>query len=65
MHEAWISLGASIRFAQEIGVHRQHKFKTESDRVEAEQWKRCFWSVGRVLSLLACSDPGNQVLGDT
>jgi hypothetical protein len=45
MHEAWISLGVGIRFAQDIGAHRQYKIKTESDGFEAEQWKRCFWSV--------------------
>ncbi|KAF8318382.1 hypothetical protein DL93DRAFT_2038604, partial [Clavulina sp. PMI_390] len=43
MHEAWISLGVGIRFAQDVGAHRQFTISSERDAVEAEQWKRCFW----------------------
>lgn len=52
MHEAWISLGVGIRFAQDIGAHRQFKINTVSDRIDAEQWKRCFWSVPQPRSRL-------------
>ncbi|KAJ7072969.1 fungal-specific transcription factor domain-containing protein [Mycena amicta] len=37
----WGLGGAGIRYAQEVGVHRKNRY--ENDPVLAEQWKRVFW----------------------
>ncbi|KAF7289170.1 Fungal-trans domain-containing protein [Mycena indigotica] len=37
----WGLGGAGIRYAQEVGVHRKGRY--ENDPVLAEQWKRVFW----------------------
>ncbi|KAJ7741173.1 fungal-specific transcription factor domain-containing protein [Mycena maculata] len=42
----WTIGGASVRFAQEVGVHRKNRF---DNKIEAEQWKRVFW-------ILVCID---------
>ncbi|KAF7325043.1 Fungal-trans domain-containing protein [Mycena kentingensis (nom. inval.)] len=37
----WGLGGAGIRFVQEVGVHRKNRY--ENDRVLSEQWKRVWW----------------------
>nr|GAT44707.1 predicted protein [Mycena chlorophos] len=43
----WGLGGAGVRYAQEVGVHRKGRY--ENDPVLAEQWKRVFW-------MLVCID---------
>ncbi|KAG5648606.1 hypothetical protein DXG03_003217 [Asterophora parasitica] len=37
----WVMVGLGVRFAQDVGAHR--KKANETSTVEAELWKRCFW----------------------
>ncbi|KZP00590.1 hypothetical protein CALVIDRAFT_533589 [Calocera viscosa TUFC12733] len=41
-HACWTVVGVGLRFAQDVGAHRQKSYRG-GDPVDDEQWKRAFW----------------------
>ncbi|KAL0065404.1 Gypsy retrotransposon integrase-like protein 1 [Marasmius tenuissimus] len=45
----WVMLGLGVRFAQDLGIHRQQPFGSEKQSskptVESQMWNRAFWGL--------------------
>jgi hypothetical protein len=49
----WILVGIAIRMLQQVGAHTKKVYKP-TPNIHDELWKRCFWCVPLVNSLVQC-----------